>query len=135
MKSKQCKICLWTTCGIIIHRYVLQLILVITMNRLEHELWETLCSYINKIISLPVSGCIVSLVASFCSINPQYSLFLSFSMLFWWIKLSPYQHQCCIVSLIASFCSINLQYLQFLSIFLHAFLVVCQFEIVVYLTV
>ena len=73
-----------------------------------------------------MSGCIVSLIASSCSINPQYLLFLSFSMLFWWIKLSPYQHQCCIVSLIASFCSINPQYLPFLSIFPHAFLVVSQ---------
>ena len=41
-----------------------------------------------------------------------------------------YQHQCCTVSLIASFCSINPQYLPFLSIFLHAFLVICQFEFV-----
>ena len=30
--------------------------------------------------------------------------------------------------LIASFCSINPQYLPFLSIFLHDFLVICQFE-------
>ena len=97
-----------------------------------HELWETLCLYINKVISLPapMSGCIVSLTASFCSIYPQYLLFLSFSMLFWWTKLSPYQHQCCTVSLIASFCSINPQYLPFLSIFLHAFLAICQFEFV-----
>ena len=99
---------------------------------LQHELWETLCSYINKIISLPtpMSGCIVSLTASFCSIYPQYLLFLSFFILFWWIELSPYQHQCCTVSLIASFCSINPQYLPFLSIFLHDFLVICQFEFV-----
>ena len=66
-----------------------------------------------------MSGCIASLTASFCSIYPQYLLFLSFSILFWCIKLSPYQHQCCTVSLIASFCSINPQYLPFLSIFLH----------------
>ena len=94
----------------------------------DHEHWETLCSYINKIISLPtpMSGCIASLTASFCSIYPQYLLFLSFSILFWWIKLSPYQHQCCTVSLIASFCSINPQYLPFLSIFLYDFLVICQ---------
>ena len=31
---------------------------------------------------------------------------------------------------IASFCSINPQYLPFLSIFLHDFLVICQFEFV-----
>ena len=77
-----------------------------------------------------MSGCIVSLTASFCSIYPQYLLFLSFFILFWRIKLSPYQHQCCTVSLIASFCSINPQYLPFLSIFLHDFLVICQFEFV-----
>ena len=65
----------------------------------------------------------MSLTASFCSIYPQYLMFLSFFILFWWIKLSPYQHQCCTVSLITSFCSINPQCLPFLSIFLHDFLV------------
>ena len=77
-----------------------------------------------------MSGCIASLTASFCSIYPQYLLFSSFSILFWWIKLSRYQHRCCTVSLIASFCSINPQHLPFLSIFLHDFPVICQFEFV-----
>ena len=34
-------------------------------------------------IPIPMSGWIVSLITSFCSTNPQYLLFLSFSMLFW----------------------------------------------------
>ena len=63
-------------------------------------------------------------------ISPIFTVFIAFSILFWWIKLSPYQHQCCTVSLIASFCSINPLYLPFLSIFLHDFLVICQFEFV-----
>ena len=46
--------------------------------RFFHELWETLCSYINKIFSLPAPLFIVSLIASFCYTNPQYfsSIFL-----------------------------------------------------------
>ena len=49
-----------------------------------------------KFISLPTPMCL-QMTASFCSIYPQYLLFLSFSILFLWIKLSPYQHQCCTV--------------------------------------
>ena len=51
-------------------------------QRFNHELWETLCSHINKIISLPtpMSGCIASLTVSFCSIYHH--------MIFWWFVSS-----------------------------------------------
>ena len=46
----------------------------------DHEPWETLCSYINKIISLPapMSGCIVSLVAWYVLLqkSPIFTVFI-----------------------------------------------------------